>query len=435
MKFKLITLVILITVSFIPSLFPTNTFSVRYDDKFDFVYISQSSDYSYLTGILNSRNELMFSLSTFNSNMSLTLGDVWISFGRGLVFGDTRYNYLTKFMYLYPLQTNGILSFNYDRSDRNFDGIQDIMKGFCFGLKSWIAISPFILFSQGLSNYILGGILGLEDAYLLVGSWGNFFVSANYKARNLLGLGFVGDVEISSVISDKINLAFASLFEWYYSKFEFSLESRISTDEFYSPFSSSFFSRKYVRKGLIFSSRLNDENLKFSYINKVILDSEDTRSKERGIESEFYIFGAYNIYRFSFLDVEAYNDISQKKMFLSLYPYISINELGFYAKPLVSINSNLSVESIELSFHIKSKTLKFNTTTYVPLNHSETFIFYSTTFRDVFKENIDIKLANSDGVTLAFELEVNYNILEFGGIIIFSQKQKQRIFCVLTFKF
>lgn len=435
MKSRQIVLVVLITFFFVPSSFSTNTFSIRYNDKFDFTYISRKSDHFYLEGILNSRNELMFSLSVVNSNVSLTLGDVWVSFGRGLVFGDTRYNYLTKFAYLYPLQTNSILPFNYDRLDRNFDGVQDIMKGVCFTLKSWINLSPFILFSQGFSNYILGGVIGVEDVYLLVGSWSNFFVSANYKTKNLWGLGLVGEVEISSVVLDRINLAFASLLEWYYRKFEFSLESRISTDEFYSPFSSSFFSRRYVRKGLIFSSRLNDENLKFSYINKVIVDSEDMKSKEREFESEFHIFGAYKIYKFSFLDVEAYNDINQKKIFLSLYPYISINELGFYAKPLASVNSNFSMESIEFSFHIKSKTTKFNTTTYIPLNNSETFIFYSTTFRDVFKENIDIKLSNSDGITLAFELGVNYEILEFGGIIIFSQNLRQRLFGVLTFRF
>ncbi|MCX8029056.1 MAG: hypothetical protein N2712_03580 [Brevinematales bacterium] len=403
----------------------SNFISFRFDNKFDFFYFrSFSAPYTF-SSLLNNKTNFMFSFHFSDSGLDVKIGDIWSVFGRGIVVGDNRYGFLTRYLYHNRFYSNDVLSFNYDKSDRNFDGIQDIRKGSSFGL---LNTKVFALFSDDFEDSLFGGFLRVQGIDLLFANYvDSSFVSINHKNQSLEGI--VYDFEFAILFKNGVSYAFSWLLEWYYRKFEFSLEGRILEDRYYSPFTSSFFSIDYVRKGIIFSSIYRDDDFKFSYVNKLVFDNLAY------VTNEFSIFVMTRVFDFSFFDIEILRDESQKKVFIYVYPYISSTNFAFYVKPLFCLDEIFfDFENLQISFWCKIGNFRFSSSVFLPFDSNFTYIFYSTFLRDGFGDNFDIPIYNVDGITSLIGFSILSHWLESEILLFVSQNGGFKVFLMSNFK-
>ncbi|MEN2998040.1 MAG: hypothetical protein ABDH28_03270 [Brevinematia bacterium] len=354
---------------------------------------------------------------------------MWVNFGRGIIVGNNKYSYFTRYAYTLKYSTNGISSFNYPISDRNFDGVTDIGKGIGIHLPE-LKLRTFVLLEENLSfsNHTLGGMIEIGEFAILLNKHKEIFISVNYKSRNLLGLGIVSDLEVSSMISSNILLGLGWFLEWYFRKLEFSLECRVLEDGFYSSFSHSMFSRERVQKGLIFSARLDEQKTKFSFVNKLV------QLSNASIESETYFFALHRVFDYTFLDLEILKDSVQEKLFLALYPFVSLEFVTIYLKPVFSADRNLNFEKIIAGTSLEVQNLKVKLTTFFPLSETDSFTFISTEVRDNFGENLDVKIGNSDGISCVVGIIFTSKQIKTEVLTVFSQHKEPRFFCVLSLR-
>ena len=215
--------------------------------------------------------------------------------------------------------------------------------------------------------------------------------------------------------------------EWYYRKFEFSLEARTLSEHFNSEFSSPLFSRNYPKNVILTSLRLNEDNTKISYINKINIPEKEI------IENEFYLSVIQKIFKNTFLNAEIIRDYQQNATFCSVYPFLSIDKISLFSKPIFRIDySNL--ERIETGFSINILNFKAKIILVLPLIQNDTYNFLSSEVRDNFGENIDVKISNLSGIAGIVSILYKSENLKAEIITHISEKDNFKFFLVFSSK-
>ncbi len=374
--------------------------------------------------------DALLSFSYTNEDVCFHVGDNYVYFGNGLVLGNPRYRYFLNYLFDRKFLSNGVYSFDFYQNDRNFDKREDINKGIYVGKKfNGLFILPFLFLgdSKSFSNFcgglalnydLLGGLLFISD---------NLYFALSIKEINFLSLGLVfsGEIAISSELtslSKFSNLQIVSgvslMFEWYINKFMFSLSANFLSRDFRSPYGSGFYSVSN-KNGVMFSVIYSDGN-KFNLygVNKLLV-------YDGGTENEFSFSFVRRVMKNLFLNSRFSRE--QGYLFVSLYPYFDNDFLEVYVKPQVAINEDFYTEAffshtveggIELSF----RGFGVATKVFVPIDQGiDYFTFVSTSVRDSFGENEDIRVSFDDisflifakviskdlkGISLPFELSL-----------------------------
>jgi hypothetical protein len=361
--------------------------------------------------LASTRRNVLLSLSYTNEDVKFHFGDNYVFFGNGLVLGNPRYRYFLNYLFAKKFVSNDIYTFDFYQSDRNFDGKDDISKGI-YVSKNFndLSVLPFLFLSSlgSFSNICAGFALnyGLLGGLLLVSD--SLYFSLSVKEINFLGLGLVfsGEVAVSSKLSnlsELINLQLASgasfVFEWYINKFQFSLSANFLFRDFYSPYGSGFYSVSN-KNGAMFSVIYSDGNkFKFYGVNKLLF-------YDGGTENEFSFSFIRRVMKNIFLNLRFSRE--QGHLFISLYPYFDNGFIEVYIEPQVAVNHDFYRESFfsytaEGGIELNYKGLGVGTKVFVPISQDiEYFTFVSTTVRDSFGENEDIKISFDDTSFLVF---------------------------------
>lgn len=412
----------------LPNIFSYNEFSSVVTPRLSYLhFVSYNTNY-YFSSLINNFSNLMFAISSQNENIKIIFGDIWVNFGRGLVFGDTKYNYFIKYGYLSKYLTNDIYGFNNNSCDRNYDSIVDVRKGVGLKVQNQIITSFFIFPSlTSYDYYLFGGIVEIDNFGVMFAKYDNIFSSFNFKSKNLLGAGLVSDLELFAICSTNLefSLGGGGFFEWYYKDLEFSLEFKISDSKLPLPFSYSFYSIYPVKGGIIFSSKLNRKNVKFNYISKVSMETNGSWY------SDIFFFGSHNIFTYTFADIEFLKDSIQGKTFISLYPFVKFDFLSFYSKPYWVLGSGFN--KLEIGSYLSFPNFKVKGVIFFPFN-KEGYTFISSEVRDIFGENIDIKISNSDGISGVLGLLFSYEKLKLETFVSLSEFSGIKFFGVFYLK-
>lgn len=375
-------------------IFPITKASLVFNLGFRHLHLAVGTS-SYLVELLvNSRTNLFLAVEMGDEKFKLNFGDLWVNFGRGLVLGNNKYNYFTKLLHLSALSTNGILHFNYSHADRNFDGIVDIRKGVGVEFDKGVFGGLFILFDYGsiLSDYVIGGVIGVDEVRFMVCVHSNLFFSANHKSSNLMGLGVVSDFELATRVSTNgIGWALGVSLEWYYRKFRFLVDARVLEPNFYSPFTSSMFSRNRSMSGIVFSGELDEKEVKLSHVNKLAFLHDSS------VENDFYLSLIRKLVPFTFINLEVLKDSSQEKLFFSVFPFFKFKFLSLFSKPVFCLDEKLHFNRVELGGRVEVCDFRVKLSVFLPMSVSGTYTFVSSEVRDLFGENIDIKVSDDDG--------------------------------------
>lgn len=364
--------------------FPFNT-SIVFDDIKNYIHIENSKTNHQLSFLLNDKTNLLFHFCFQNNQLRLSLGDMWLNFGRGIVIGNTKYNYFTKYQTSQKILTNTSYPFNiyYPTTRGIFIETTHLTKTSIFFFSDQFFLS---------NKNTIGAMLSMLNwSFLITEVQNNNFISINYRDDNLLGLGVVSDIEISTKISSNLLFGLGVNLEWYYKRFEFSTEIRIQDENFISPLSSKMFSRQNFQKGLIFSGKLNEKDRKISVINKI------TSYSNSQFDNEFFLFLAQKVFRNTFLDIEITKNSFQNLTFLSIFPFFDFDFLYFSVKPIITIEqTTLNRIEGEIKLSISNVSFKFNL--FYPIIRDCSYTFTSMETRDLFGENIDIKTQNNEGL-------------------------------------
>lgn len=367
---------------------------------------------TFLRISLDQKNELLFLIEGKNKDIYLVFGDIFVNFGRGLILGNPKYYYFTRHIYEFRLNTNTYHYFNYYTRDRNYDGIEDILRGFSLRVNQFLTLFSLTDEKLSFSNTVAGAILKILDTDILITKIDNIFISLDFKEINLLNAGVTIDFEGGIRIQNKPNFGIGVLIEWNYKKLEVALEGRTATSDFYTPLSQSLFSKSNKKNGIIISSKVKEEKYLFSLANKLLTDSIG------GIENEFYLFLGYKVLKGTFLDVEIIKDYYQGKTFFSIYPYLELGDIKLYVKPILSVDETANF-NLEIGSRLKLSSINIKNKLLLPLNLGEDYFITSTDIRDIFGENLDIvsSTINDFNILISVNSELNWLEFEFGANI------------------
>lgn len=395
-------------------------FSTVFDNTKAYAHLENKNNTNYISVLVNNKTNLLLYLCLQENQTKISIGDTWLNFGRGLVLGNPKYNYFTKYQTLQKILTNTSYPFNlYFPTTR----------GVYFEVKHLAKTSLFIIsdYHFSLTENSFGGIVELLDYGILVGKIiDTTFVSFNYRSHNLLRLGIVGDIETAIIISSNLSFGFGAALEWYYKKFEFSTEFRIQDPSFESPLSSKMFSKQNFQKGIIFSGKLNEKDRKFSLVSKI------THLSNNQIDTEFLLFLAQKTFKNTFLDIELLKDSSQNTTFISFFPFFDFETINFTIKPIMNLEQKI-LQRVEGKISVSVLPLKFKLNFFYPIIRDDSYTFTSMEIRDLFGENVDIQTKNSEGIKIILSIVLLTSTIK--SEIAFSVSETTfNLYGTLTFK-
>ncbi|MGC8965024.1 MAG: hypothetical protein ACP5KI_06645 [Brevinematia bacterium] len=397
-----------------------------YEGKYNIV-VERTQTNTSLRFLLNENKDFLFFIEGKDRNIAFAFGDIFINFGRGLILGNPKYYYFTKHIYEFKLNTNSYNPFNYYVRDRNYDKIEDILRGFCIEVNNMLTLFSLTDEKLSFSNIVAGAILKFQNTHILITKIDTIFLSSNFRNVNLFNTGIVIDAEGSIKIQHQPEYAIGGLIEWSYKKLELAIEGRVATSNFYTPFSESLFSKSNTKNGLITSSKIKEEKYLLSFANKLL-------SYNNEIESELYLFLGYKILKNTFIDLELINDYYQERTIFSIYPFLDMGFINLYIKPILSLSTNTNF-SLELGskIYISSTALKIKLM--LPLTHEESYFITSTDTRDIFGENLDLISSTKNDFNIIFSINSYNDWFDFeGGINCQSKENNINLSIFLIFK-
>ena len=365
--------------------------------------------------LATTKTNVLFSFQYTNDDINFYLGDNYVYFGNGLVLGDPKYRYFMNYLFSQKFVSNGVYGYNFYQNDRNFDGVSDIPKGIYIDKKfGYASIVPFLFLNdiQNLSrlgygvffDYNLLGVLLLFDD--------NLYLSGTIKKIDFLNLGMVFSGETATCISTsnyQVGFGTSGVIEWYTGKFEFSLSFNFMTENFYSPYSSSFYSVSN-RNGVIFSMMYSDgNNMKFYGVNKLLIYGTNTENgflENEFLENEFSFSVIKKLVKNVFSDFKLSRE--QGYIFFSVYPYFDNGVVNFYIKPQIAFCDGF-YDGGEVSYTLESGSqinfwgFEVGAKVFTPFSDNvDYFIFVSTVIKDNLGENEDTKIPLNDTSFLVF---------------------------------
>lgn len=377
------------------------------DENKSYIHLYQQNKTLFFSTLLNNKSNLLYNIRIENELSKLVIGDIFLNFGRGIIVGNQKYNFFIKYQTSYKIFSNSAYPFNTH---------YPITRGICFEIQSPIKTLVFTISDEKFSEKFYFGILFEIQNYsiILTRLQEEIFTSFNFRYNNLLNLGIVADVEIATKIYSNFSLGFGTLLEWYYKKFEFAFEVKIVDENLKSPLASRMFSFYIPQKCFIFLSKLNEKNLKITLINKI------TESTNNNLHKEFFFSYILKMFKNTFLNSEVIKDSLQNDTFLSVYPFFDFDIISFSIKPIMNIE-NKNFERIEKNITLVFSNFKLKLNIFYPLIQNNNYTFTSTEIRDLFKENIDIRTQNSEGIKVITSIIFTNSNIETEGLISISQ--------------
>ncbi len=370
-----------------------------------------------------SRNleEYLFSIGMYFTNISIVVGDFYPNFANGMIFGDRRKKYFLKALYEELPSKPTLKPFDYYARDRDFDSLNDIAKG--MGLEYSLGLFRMTTFiysyeSNPFSNLNFGITLNFGEFSILLSELGNQYFSFSYLERlNSFGINTLS-IEISTLNFVDINSYGFSVFSEYFHKFFSSkILLRIAGDKFKSYYGHTFFSEPSMKNGIIFCGYRKSNNYNLTWVTK------NTFSNFWDFINDTFILADLKIHNNLFFASSILSSSDQEKIFLELggayvYKnfYFKISGYSIFDKSL----SNLLGNSVKFFLNFSNDNIIISFVGVYPLGVFEGYTFISSEMKDIFGNDIDVKL--DIGKTFSFFLS---SVIRFSG---FSLEVIDRIY-------